>query len=55
MTRLFRNRWGLNVSFAYPGTLGYDFPDPPPGFVYLVDDEGTYITDDNGVFLVVEF
>lgn len=55
MTRLFRNRWGLAVSFAYPGTLGYDFPDPPPGFVYLVDDEGTYITDDNGVFLVVEF
>ena len=55
MTRLFRNRRGLNVSFAYPGVLGYDFPDPPPGFVFLTDDNGAYLTDDDGVFLLVEF
>lgn len=53
MTRLYRRR-GLSVSIAFPGTLGPAFPEPPPGMVYLTDDEGRYLVDDEGRYLVGE-
>lgn len=43
-------RRGLSVTFAYPGILGFV---PPAGFVFLIDEFGFYLTDDDGVFLVV--
>lgn len=53
MTRLYRRR-GLSVSVAYPGVLGPTFPEPPPGFVYLTDDNGAYLVDDAGNYLIGE-
>lgn len=29
-----------------------DFPEPPPTFMYLVDDDGKYLVDDDGKFLI---
>jgi hypothetical protein len=38
---------------AYPGNIT-PFPVPsPPGFVLLIDNEGNYLTDDNGNYLIV--
>ena len=53
MSRLYRRR-GLNVSLAYPGVLGPAFPEPPPGYVYLTDDDGAYLVDDDGAYLIGE-
>jgi len=52
MTRRVR---GLNIVIAYPGTLGDGLPEPPYGFMFLVDDEGAYILDDFGNYIVVEW
>lgn len=50
-------RLGLlrNIVIAYPGTLGDGLPEPPFGFLFIVDDIGRYITDDDGNFIVVEW
>lgn len=40
----------LDIKVAYPGSLG---PTPPKGYCFLIDDFGNWLTDDNGVFLVV--
>lgn len=45
----------LDVVIAYPGTLGAGLPDPPYGWVFLTDDNGVYLTDDAGNFLIVEW
>jgi hypothetical protein len=34
---------------AFSGAVTFN---PPAGFVFLVDDIGNYLTDDNGAFLV---
>lgn len=47
-------RWrGLSVIVAFPGTLGGPIPDPPPGYAWLLDDNGKIITDDEGTKLTV--
>lgn len=38
---------------AWPWTLGYPIPDPPPGYAYLLDDEENFLTDDLGALLTV--
>lgn len=53
MSRLYR-KGRFNVTIAFPGVLGPDFPEPPPGFVYLTDDDGAYLIDDDGAYLVGE-
>jgi len=47
-------RSGLyKVNVAYPGNIT-PFPlQSPPGFVFLIDGEGNYLTDDNGNYLIV--
>lgn len=41
------------IQTAYPGNIT-PFPlKNVPGFVYLIDGEGNYLTDDNGAFLMV--
>jgi hypothetical protein len=45
----------LSVSVAYPGVLGDKLPEPPFGFVFLTDDAGVYLTDDDGRFLIAEW
>lgn len=50
-----RRVMGLKIVVAYPGTLGDDLPEPPYGWLLVVDDLGRYITDDLGNFLIVEW
>lgn len=50
-----RRGLGLKIVIAYPGTLGYEDPEPPYGYRFILDDQGRYITDDFGNFIVVEF
>lgn len=45
MTRLF------DLRRSYPGSLGFGVP--PKGFLFLIDEGGNYLTDDDGVFLIV--
>ena len=41
------------VAIAFPGNI-LPYPlEAPEGFVFLVDHEGAYLTDDDGLFLVV--
>lgn len=42
---------GLDIRAAYAGSLG--FGSPPKGWLFLIDNQGNYLTDDNGVFLIV--
>lgn len=44
-----------NFVVAYPGTLGDGLPEPPYGYVFVVDDLDRYVTDDAGNFIVVEW
>lgn len=42
-----------NLSVAYPGTLGDGLPEPPYGYQFVVDENGNYLTDNLGNYLVV--
>ena len=44
----------LNVKIAYPGRLGGGIPVIPPGYMLLTDDDGVFLTDDNGNYLIGE-
>lgn len=46
---------GLDLIVAYPGTLGDGLPEPPFGWRFIVWDDGSYIVDDFGNFLIVEW
>lgn len=41
-----------SLSIAYPRPLGDGMPEPPYGYMFLVDENGVYLTDDNGNFLI---
>lgn len=43
----------LNVQTAYPGKLGPQVIQAPAGFVFLIDGEGNYLTDDQGNYLMI--
>jgi hypothetical protein len=43
----------LSLSVAYPGTLGPETIIPPVGFVFLIDNDGVYLTDEAGAYLIV--
>lgn len=45
----------LSVRYAYPGKLGAGIPVVPLGFMLLTDDNGVYLTDDDGRFLIGEW
>jgi hypothetical protein len=47
-------RGTLNTQIAYPGKLGGGIPQAPSGYAFLVDDAGNVLTDDAGVYLIVE-
>lgn len=49
MRRLFLK----NVSVALPMTLGGNVPEPPNGYAFLTDNNGVYLTDGAGNYLVV--
>lgn len=44
----------LDIKIAYPGKLGGGLPVAPPGYAFLTDDAGNVLTDDAGVYLIVE-
>jgi hypothetical protein len=44
-----------NVMIAYPGVLGDGYPEPPNGWQFLTDDEGNYLLDNLGNYLVGEW
>lgn len=48
MHSAFKNR---DIRLAFPGLLGV--VDLPPGYVYLTDDAGVFLTTDDGAYLVV--
>lgn len=41
----------FDAEYAYPGILGYV---APPGQVFLIDEYGDYLTDDDGLLLTVD-
>lgn len=47
-------RHGIIVSRAFPGELGGGMPPAPAGYAYLTDDDGTFLVDDNGFYLLGE-
>lgn len=42
------------IQIAWPWSLGPNLPKLPAGYVFLVDDYGTYILDDAGNYFIVE-
>lgn len=43
------------VHIAWPWELGLGGePEPPVGYVFLVDDSGAYLTDDDGYYIIEE-
>lgn len=42
------------IHLGWPWELGPELPPLPDGYVFLTDDWGAYLTDDDGNFLIVE-
>lgn len=42
------------IHLGWPWELGPDLPALPDGYVFLTDNWGAYLTDEDGNYLIVE-